>query len=216
MISVTRWPEPDILRANKERWLAIYLKSRESNPKLRPPSKQYGHSQIREMLISMSFGKCFYCERKIKDTTGEVDHYIEVAESPELAFEWSNLYLSCLECNRKKYPNTTIPVSGCLNPCEENPTYHLTFEDKQIRPLGDSLKGAKTIQKYQLDRGELDHLRVKQLQQFHRLLDGIRKHQIQEGRQHLEDQEKEVLKSFAQPDHAFSLMFSVYITKLDL
>ena len=39
----------------------------------------------------MTHGKCFYCERRLTDSEQEVDHHVEVAERPELAFEWSNL-----------------------------------------------------------------------------------------------------------------------------
>ncbi len=166
----------------------------------------------------MSFSKCFYCELKFGATDGEVDHYIEVTEDPLLAFVWDNLYLSCHDCNRRKLPNATIPVSDCVNPCDrsENPIDHLAFDSEYIRPKADSQRGAKTIQKYRLDRPELNYLRLKQLQQFERFLRELRDRQLRDGGRTLTDSEKEAIASFKQPDHAFSLMFRVYLAKLGL
>ena len=94
-----------------------------------------------------------------------IEHYIEVEYDPDQAFTWGNLYLSCTDCNRRKLPHTSLPVSDCLNPCDpsENPVDHLTFDDEQIRSQQNSPRGQKTIQKYRLGRPELDFLRVKQL-----------------------------------------------------
>ncbi len=77
MISMTRLPEPAILRQKKEKWLAAYLRKLEKNLGKRPDSRQYGHKEIRDTLRAMSFHKCFYCERKLSETEDEVDHYID-------------------------------------------------------------------------------------------------------------------------------------------
>ena len=129
-----------------------------------------------------------------------------------------NLYLSCSECNRKKLPNSTIPVNECLNPCDhsENPADHLTFDDENIRAKSGSQKGTQTIRKYGLDRRDLDYLRLKQLQSFDKLLRKLRERQLRDGGRSLTDREKEIVASFKQPDHAFSLMFRVYLDEVDL
>ncbi len=218
MISITRLPEPTILDRKKEKWLAAYLRKRETNPQSRPFSSQYGHQEIRETLAAMSFHKCFYCERKLVETKGQVDHYIEVKEAPKLAFDWNNLYLSCPECNSKKISHRKAPVSECLDPCKpaENPADHLTFEGEYISPRPASQKGAKTIQKYKLDRGNLNHLRGRQLRKFMETLLKLRDRQIRDGGRSLTDSEKELLASFKEPHHAFSLMFRSYLAKLEL
>ena len=213
MISITRLPEPARLTKNKEKWRAAFLEKRKNKPGSRPNSRQYGHPEIRKALRAMSFHKCFYCERKLVGK-GEVDHYIEIAKDPTLAFEWSNLYLSCPECNDKL---PSIPVSDCLDPCNsENPAEHLTFDREVIRPKANSSKGSKTVQKYQLDRENLNYIRSRQLHKFRDALAALREHQIRDGGRPPTQSEKEVLTSFAQPDHAFSLMFSTYLAKLDL
>jgi len=217
VISITRLPEPARLTESKEKWLTAYLKRRETRPGLRPDSRQYGHPEIRSTLEAISYNKCFYCERKLVETKGEVDHYIEVAEEPALAFDWYNLYLSCPDCNRRKLSNVMIPVSDCLDPCDptESPADHLTFDDEHVRPKDGSPKGSKTVQKYKLERLSLNYLRLKQLQQFCELLLELRERQRRDGRP-LTQPEKEVLASFKEPQHAFSLMFSTYLAKLDL
>ena len=218
MISITRLPEPARLTKNKEKWLAAFLKKRETKPGSRPDSGQYGHPKIRNDLRAMSFDKCFYCEHKLAESEDEVDHYIELAEKPELAFDWDNLYLSCSFCNSKKLFNTTLPVSDCLDPCDpsDNPADHLTFEGEYIVSRAGSSKGSATIQKYRLSRPGLDGRRREQLLRFRETLSELHESQIRDGGRPLTQPEEEVLASFKEPQHAFSLMFSTYLAKLDL
>lgn len=217
MIALQRLPQPAVLAANGERWLERYLGQRAENPRQRPDARQYGHPEIRNALRAMSFHKCFYCERTLSETGDEIDHYIEVAEAPEQAFVWENLHLCCRECNRGKLPNTTISVKECLNPCDHSvdPSGHLTFTDEIIRPRFGSPVGARTIQKYRLDRDQLNYLRTKQLQQFERFVRGLHIACTREGRQ-LNEAEKEAIASFGQADHEFSLMFRTYLTAVYL
>jgi uncharacterized protein (TIGR02646 family) len=214
VISITRLPEPAQLSANKEKWLAAYLKKRETQPAARPDSRQYGHPGIRNVLEAMSFNKCFYCERKLDETGSQIDHYIEVAQDPTLAFEWRNLYLSCPDCNRKKIPNKTLAVADCLDPCDpvDNPAEHLTFEDEVIVPRPGSSKGSQTIKKYRLDRENLNYLRLRQLQRLYKLLLTLPRPE----QRPLTQREKQALASFKQPHHAFSLMFNVYLADFEL
>ncbi|MDM8514646.1 HNH endonuclease [Desulfobacterales bacterium HSG16] len=165
----------------------------------------------------MSFHKCFYCEQELGETEGQVDHYVEVAEKPERAFEWNNLYLSCPLCNGKKSYNIKIPVSDCLDPCDisENPSAHLSFDDEHIIQRQNSVKGAKTIQKYKLNRRQLRYLRLKQLQRFERFLRKLLERKNREGRKEFTLLEKEAILRFKEPHHAFSLMFNVYLSGIE-
>ena len=212
MRRLTRLPEPDILRTRKTQWLERF----EASGKKHPSASQYGHPEIRSTLQAMSFHKCFYCETKVGATgqNEEVDHYIEVAEDRSRAFDWENLYLSCQGCNRSKRPNTQIPVQECLDPCgAEDPSDHLTFEDELITTKDSSPLGLKTIQKHALDRGDLNHLRLKALQRFHKALITLHKRR---GNRAMTDAEKSILRRYAQPDHPFSLMFQTLLDDTDL
>ncbi len=159
----------------------------------------------------MSYHKCFYCEIKLA-ADSEVDHYIEVAEEPQLAFDWDNLYLSCSACNRKKLSNKAVPVVECIDPCgDDDPAAHLIFEDEIITTKNASPKGLRTIQKYSLDRQELNYSRVRALQLFGKTL--RRLHEGRGSRPFTED-EKEIIRRFEQPDHPFSLMFHIYLADI--
>ena len=217
MITLERLEEPDVLKKNREGWTAEFLEEREKSPGNRPRSNRYAHPEIKSTLATMSFHKCFYCEQSVKSHS-EVDHYIEVTDDAYSAYKWENLYLSCCDCNRRKAKNSSIPVAACVNPCDpkEQPSKHLAFDDECISARDNSEKGLKTIQKYKLDRTDLDYKRLKQLQLFNRALDRIRSAQISERRQPMTEREVELLRHFRQADHPFSLMFFYYLEKLGL
>ena len=205
---IERIAKPKILEQKADTWREAFVGS----DKKRPDNSKYAHRQVRDSLNAMSFRKCFYCERKLKDIPEEIDHFIEVAERKELAYEWENLYLACDNCNNK-LPNRTIPVTSALNPCHHPDAeiqQHLTFEDEIIRAKNDSDLGRKTIQKYKLDSDQLDLVRSRALKQFHKVLIRIQKNMNKEGRV-MSEREKEILLSFQQKDRSFSLMFAVLL-----
>lgn len=140
-----------------------------------------------------------------------------MAEHPELAFHWPNLYLACAGCNRK-LPNTSIPAGDCLDPCDASapPPEHLTYDDEFIRAKAGSTRGHRTIQKYRLDRAELDLKRGRQLRLFLKAVIGIQSAMLAEQRTSMNDDEKDLLRRFRQPDQPFSLMFAVYTRDLAL
>lgn len=121
-----------------------------------------------EALRRMSGGKCFDCERKLLEVEQEVDHHVEVAEKPELAFAWANLDLACGPCNGRKAPNTDIPNATCVDPClpGATPEAHLAFDDERTDARNGSPRGVCTIQKYRLDHDELDLARPRALGKF--------------------------------------------------
>ncbi|WP_437607305.1 HNH endonuclease [Sorangium sp. So ce834] len=218
MIPIKRLPAPDVLARNEDRWRTAFLEQRAKDPQKRPSSKQYAHPDIVSTLEAMSHHKCFYCEQSTKQTRREVDHYIDVAEDPTRAFMWTNLYLACWECNHQKQPHRAVPVTDCLDPCapDTQPSAHLMFEKELIRAREGSAQGLATIKKYRLDRKDLDHKRLKQLQLFNEVLVRIKDAQIADGRKDMNDDEKALLRSFCQPDFSFSLMFQVYLERHDL
>jgi len=202
VIHIKRSLEPECLAENGDRWLASFLDGSAS----RPNSRQYGHADIRDALHAMSFNKCFYCEQKLGEHEAQVEHFVEVSERPELAFVWTNLYLSCSGCNqakRKREPD----ISECLDPCDDShdPIDHLTFDDEFVHSRSGSARGQKTIQKYSLNRDDLVLRRVRSLHYFERLL-----RILYQRDQALTSSDREKIASFAQRDHEFSLMFRVY------
>jgi hypothetical protein len=79
----------------------------------------YGHAQVKQRLLEMQHGKCAFCESKIAHIAyGDVEHFRpkaavqQLASDPLnrpgyywLAYEWSNLLLSCQICNQRHKGN---------------------------------------------------------------------------------------------------------------
>lgn len=206
---IKRFSEPDILVQKKDEWTRKFIASKKNQP----DKSKYGHHEIQRTLFTMSHGKCYYCEGLLKGTIKEIDHLIEVSEDKNLAFEWTNLFLSCDNCN-DKIPNRNISVNDVLNPCvdtDDEIKQHISFDNEQIIFLTD--KGESTIKKFHLSTERLDYLRMKQLQIFAEKLIAIQNSMNQEGRRKMSDTEKESLKRFAKADNSYSLMFAKYLKK---
>jgi HNH endonuclease len=212
MRGLIRLTKPQILIDREDKWKDDFIAS----GKARPDSSKYGHESIRIELASISFHKCFYCESKLKLEPKEVDHHIEVSIKKELAFVWTNLYLSCDNCNNK-VNHDAIPINAVLDPCINNDSEireHLTFDDEMITSVGGSELGLKTIQKYRLDSELLDRRRSVQLRIFYKVLIEIQKKQIIEGRKSLNQNELSLLNRFKQNDQPYSLMFKVILDRI--
>jgi uncharacterized protein (TIGR02646 family) len=143
-----------------------------------PTSLQKDPEQIREndcnnddvktALMEMQYGKCCYCERKIRDlsaTEREVEHYVPKSSLKDmhgkiqwhLANSWENLLYSCRSCNSRKstkYPyNQETNEMEIINPSNPqiDPEDHIDFEiDFPIiayKAKDGSALGAATIEK---------------------------------------------------------------------
>ncbi len=209
MIPLLRGEPPAVLAEKAAAWTAKYLERRAANPALRPPKEQYRHPEVLRELRRMSHRKCFYCERVLADSEQEVDHHLEVAERPDLAFSWHNLYLSCEVCNQK-LPNTRLPVAACVDPCDPTirPGDHLAFVDERVEPRAGSRRGRDTIEKYDLARGELDLARARVLREFDRALTVILIQRAAAQRATLTDEEVALLRAWADPVRPFSKMIA--------
>lgn len=201
MIPVPRLQEPRILQEKSAAWTADFLAS----DKKRPDGSKYAHREIKQTLRSMSHDKCFYCEAR--EGKLSVDHHIEVSERRDLAFEWSNLYLACDECQGKE-PNTSIPVADCLDPCEPGvePEAHISFVAERAKAQTD--RGDRTIRKYRLNHPAQILQRRGQLLLWCEVLDRIQKLQITGGGRAMTQAELAELRRFGDADEPFSLMFS--------
>tara|TARA_R100000935_G_C2821098_1_gene159802 strand:- start:87 stop:731 length:645 start_codon:yes stop_codon:yes gene_type:complete len=214
MRGLQRLPEPQILIDRKATWLANFLAS----GKKRPDSSKYAHNSVKVQLNSMSHNKCFYCETKLKGKRKEVDHHIEVSVDNNLSYEWTNLFLSCDNCNNK-IPHSTISINDALNPCANTDVEikeHITFDDEIIEPKNNSELGLRTIKKYRLDNELLDTRRLKSLKMFYKLIYEIKNNQVLENRNTLTVEELNAIYKFKMPNNSYSLMFDVLIEKYNL
>lgn len=196
--------EPEYLTEHKDKWLEAFLAS----GKPRPDSNKYAHPKIKDVLWSASYGKCFYCECSLCGSSKEVDHFIEVAERKDLAFDWNNLNLSCDLCNNKR-PNKDIPVDKVLDPCkdsDEEIQNCITFNGEYIREVNNSDKGRQTIKKYQLDSELQNHRRLKHLGKLMKEIISLLN-----CKSTMTEEDKEKLRSWTYPTAPYSYMVEVYL-----
>lgn len=216
MVPLERGPSPQVLVEKAADWTADYVARRQTSPTMRPRKERYRHEQVLVELRRMSGSKCFYCERKLSEAEEQVDHHLEVAERPELAFDWANLYLACPECNNQKAPNTQIAVTACVDPCERGvrPDVHLVFDDERIEPHDGSALGRRTISKYRLDRQELDLARARVLNEFNKALRVVQDRRIRDGGRPMSSEEIRLLRAYGDSARPFSLMVSTLLARL--
>ena len=150
----------------------------------------YRHKTVLEELAAIYHGKCAYCEGKAPAwAPSQVEHYrpkAGVFEDPNhpgyywLAYEWSNLLLSCPTCNNaksKRFPTASKRVAqpqkkseewACdsqslsqenallLNPEIDTPQDHLIFSNEgELSARGGSARGKATIEICKLNRDKL-------------------------------------------------------------
>ena len=209
MRHIEKGREPEYLTEHKEQWLCAFLES----GKKRPDSKKYAHPQIIDALWNVSNGKCFYCECSLDNASKEVDHFIEVSEQKNLAFDWNNLNLSCDKCNNSKTSNRCFPITKVLDPCKDSDDEIqkcISFDCEVMREVNNSDKGRFTIQKYNLNSELQLHKRCRYLRGLMQAVISIVKCG---GVDSLTDTEKEYLRSFSYPTRPYSYMVEVYLKK---
>ncbi len=214
MRHIERVREPDILVRKRVEWQEKFDERRAADSHARPDSSKYGHPDIKDALVACSSDKCFYCESKLSGD-GEIDHFIEVAIAPDLAYTWTNLYLSCRKCN-DKFNHNVIPVEDVLDPCNDSDAIiqdNITFEDECICSQPDSVIGLNTIKKFRLDSEQMDYKRSRWLIKIMKAVDEIKGGMIEEGRKYATDEEKRRLKLYMQKDQPYSLMSEIFIKK---
>lgn len=84
-------------------WIAYYH-SEYNNNFIQPSKinkKIYTDMSVANALNEIYHNKCAICEVKLKDKF-IVTHYRPITHYPWLAYEWSNLFLSCHECDKAK------------------------------------------------------------------------------------------------------------------
>lgn len=157
---------------------------------------------VRSELEEMFHRKCCYCETRFgPGALSDVMHHRPKAGVKEqdgrfpyhyswLAFDWSNLLVSCQICNRGKQGKFPIdgvrsPVGAVgyelfkenprlIDPCQDHPSDHLEFtEDGHVRHKTD--RGASTIELLKLNRASLVSARRSKANAIMRLIEIIRK-----------------------------------------
>lgn len=64
-------------------------------------TSQYDGEDVKAQLLEDQHEKCYICERKL-GTDFEIEHFKSKNNYPRLRQEWTNLFLACGYCNKKK------------------------------------------------------------------------------------------------------------------
>lgn len=106
MRGFTRSESPECLTRKGLEWTNLWTPRLQIGRKLVWP--QFDLEQIDEILArhlrADTQEHCSYCDQIITYETADeqLDHFQPKSDYPELAFTWSNLFLSCTECNSEK------------------------------------------------------------------------------------------------------------------
>jgi len=148
-------------------------------------SKIYGHKKVKKELIETQHDKCCFCESKITHISyGDVEHFRpkggfrQTPKSPLgkpgyywLAYEWSNLFLSCQLCNQR-FKKNLFPLKKpsdrakshhddiksekpmFISPAD-NPEQYIAFRQEIAYAIDDNPRGKATIEALGLNRDKL-------------------------------------------------------------
>lgn len=155
----------------------------------------YGDETVKEALKTAQHDKCCFCESKITHIDyGDVEHfrpkggYQQCPGDPLgrpgyywLAYEWSNLLLSCKLCNTR-WKGNLFPLENpadrarnhrddlsreralFINPGEEDPEEWIEFRQEIPCAVEGNPRGESAIGLLNLDRKELNERRLDRLQ----------------------------------------------------
>lgn len=181
MIRIHKTPKPKILIENATTWTQEYTSCLAAgNEPSKEVSTRYNKPAIKEALEKETHGKCAYCESKIKHISyGDIEHILPKNKNarPDLYVEWSNLTLSCEQCNRsgkRTYYNPQLPL---INPYSDVPSQHLQDVGPLIVPvLGDD-RAIVTENVLKLNRAALVERRTERIMFVEYLLQAWAKEQ---------------------------------------
>ena len=151
-----------------------------------PFNADYGKREYRAELKKCHGNKCCFCEKPV--AIAEIEHFRPKggwqAASGEplirpgyywLAYSWSNMLLSCRDCNSRAHKGNVFPISqdtirsiapsNCkseskilINPTEEDPSRHISF--REDRPHAIDPRGQANIDIFDLkERADLKEIR---------------------------------------------------------
>lgn len=167
-------------------------------------NKIYANKAIKKALKTAQHDKCCFCESKITHIAyGDVEHFrpkgafaqqlSDPLQRPGyywLAYDWSNLFLSCQICNQR-FKKSLFPLLNpedrarnhhddlsreqplYIHPADENPEEHITFREAVASPHKGSRRGQIAIRDLGLNRTELVEKRLTLLDLFRQLIQVI-------------------------------------------
>jgi uncharacterized protein (TIGR02646 family) len=178
MVRLRRGPPPaSLLRYGAtwtQRWLEIRGAVRSGDW-----ATQNAKKILSEELRNLAHGKCAFCESVLEVTSYlEIEHYVAKTVSPDLAFDWDNLFPICRLCNNAK--SDTDHAGVLLKPDVDNPESVLwlnpdsgELEPKAFIDAAVRLRIERTLELCGLQRGPLCTMRIQAMQHTIRWLERL-------------------------------------------
>lgn len=197
----------------------------------------YGHKSVKDKLKEIQREKCCFCESSFLHVAyGDVEHFRPKKAFKQkpgdkltypgyywLAYDWTNLFLSCTICNRK-YKRNLFPLlnpeerAKChtpphaeknerpyyINPCRENPEEYITFRGVEATPRNNNERALKTISHFGLNRDELTGIRETRYETYKLLFEILESEDVSDEKK---TRIKNVLRKITLPESEYSSMF---------
>jgi uncharacterized protein (TIGR02646 family) len=185
-------PPPELRDEGRASMLALCRRLEAGESRVDFDGAIYGAPSVKHALIRAQHDKCCFCESKIRHVSfGDVEHFRpkaacrSSADAPErkpgyywLAYEWSNLYFACEQCNRRHKRNL-FPLEDesarvvshhdaarllaerpfYIDPGLDEPEEHIGFRREYAKASAGSQRGTLTIDALGLNRGPLSSRR---------------------------------------------------------
>lgn len=197
--------------------------------------KENIYRSVKDDLLTNQHNKCCYCETKFRPSAhgrGDVEHYRpkgSVEGEPQhpgyywLVYDWDNLFVSCLECNRTqkkaKFPlekssqrarshhdDKDAEQPLLIHPSSDNPREHIRFKKESPEPI--TKIGLTTIKCLGLRRSKLEEDRRKVLKELERCCDIINclEKETEIRRKRLVSEARKTIASATLPEAEYSSM----------
>jgi uncharacterized protein (TIGR02646 family) len=176
MIRLSKGRKPEILTQKQEEWTKALLAAIKSDEKPTETIKgRYRHPQIKTAIVDETYGKCAYCESKVRHIAhGDIEHIIPKSIEPQLTFEWDNMTLACDRCNENKSDHFANH-DDLVDPYAVNPDDHFFIEGPLVLPVPGDEAAELTEKTIKLNRLELVEMRKKRIQSLHDQVKNIAK-----------------------------------------
>ena len=211
----------------------------------------YGDKSVKAALIKAQHKKCCFCESRVTHVSyGDVEHFrpkggfCQKKSDPLtkpgyywLAYEWSNLFLSCTLCNQR-YKANLFPLAVTRNrarshkddvsderplfihPSDDDPEQHIGFRDEIVYAIDGKRRGKVTIEALGLDRTDLEEMRRDRLQpakRSKRAVRVLRQMRDRQGRlsaelESLLQEHEAALAAYLAPDAEYSSMLKTALS----
>lgn len=104
---------------------------------LEPACNDHNGQDVQAALLVDSDRKCYICEQYVNKTF-QVEHHKGQAQFPDLKYDWTNLFMSCVYCNGRKSGGYDL-LNPIENKIEDLIIHRLTLSKKSVLFTGDPL-----------------------------------------------------------------------------